>query len=134
MGHGGVSGARDDVRLEGAPNFRGLGGLTALDGRRVRPRMLFRSEGPAHFSESDTATLRGLGIRTVCDLRSDAERSAHPNHWCGGEALLNIDIAIDVRVVGNQAWDLMRADPTPAGGRAARRASEPVPAGAAKRR
>src|ERR1700722_21909 len=119
MGHGGVSGARDDLRLEGAPNFRGLGGLTALDGRRVRPRMLFRSEGPAHFSESDAATLRGLGIRTVCDLRSDAERGAHPNHWCGAAALLNIDIAIDVRVVGNQAWDLMRADPTPAGGRAA---------------
>ena len=116
---GGVNDVRDEVRLEGAPNFRGLGGLTTLDGRRVRPGTLFRSEGPAHFSERDVATLRTLGIRTVCDLRSDAERSAHPNHWCSDTALLHIDIAIDVRVVGNRAWDLMRADPTPAGGRAA---------------
>jgi len=120
MVHGGEStDARDSVTLEGAPNFRDLGGLTAMDGRRVRPRLLFRSEGPAHFSENDVATLRGLGIRTVCDLRSDGERDAHPNHWCGDAPLLNVDIAIDVRVAGNPAWDLMRADPTVAGGRAA---------------
>jgi protein-tyrosine phosphatase len=119
MGEPGVNDVMDEVQLEGAPNFRGLGGLTALDGRRVRPRMLFRSEGPAHFSERDAATLRALRIRTVCDLRSDGERRAHPNHWCGDAELLHIDIAIDVRVAGNRAWDLMLADPTPAGGRAA---------------
>jgi protein-tyrosine phosphatase len=120
MFHGSEStDARDSVRLEGAPNFRDLGGLTTMDGRRVRPRLLFRSEGPAHFNANDVGTLRSLGIRTVCDLRSDGERAAHPNHWCDGSALLPIDIAIDVRVVGNKAWDLMRADPTAAGGRAA---------------
>jgi len=110
---------RDSVRLEGAPNFRDLGGLTTMDGRRVRPRILFRSEGPAYFNENDVTTLRGLEIRTVCDLRSDGERSAQPNRWCSESSLLNIDIAIDVRVIGNKAWDLMRADPTVAGGRAA---------------
>jgi protein-tyrosine phosphatase len=111
--------ARDSVRLEGAPNFRDLGGLTTLDRRRVRPRLLFRSEGPAHFNTNDVATLRGLGIRTVCDLRSDGERAAHPNQWCDDSALLPINIAIDVRVVGNEGWDFVRADPTAAGGRAA---------------
>jgi len=120
MLHGNESGdARDGVRLQGAPNFRDLGGLATLDGRTVRPRLLFRSEGPAHFNANDVATLRGLGIRTVCDLRSDGERAAHPNQWCEDGAILPIDIAIDVRVVGNKAWDLMRADPTAAGGRAA---------------
>jgi hypothetical protein len=29
--------ARGSVRLEGAPNFRDLGGLTTPDGRTVRP-------------------------------------------------------------------------------------------------
>jgi protein-tyrosine phosphatase len=111
--------ARHGVRLEGAPNFRDLGGLTTLDRRTVRPRLLFRSEGPAHFNANDVATLHSLGIRTVCDLRSDGERTEHPNHWCDDSALLPIDIAIDVRVVGNEAWDVMRADPTAAGGRAA---------------
>jgi protein-tyrosine phosphatase len=120
MLHGNEStGTRDGVRLEGAPNFRDLGGLTTLDGRRVRPRLLFRSEGPAHFNANDVVTLRGLEIRTVCDLRSDGERAAHPNHWCDDSVLLPVDIAIDVRVVGNKAWDLMRADPSAAGGREA---------------
>jgi protein-tyrosine phosphatase len=111
--------ARDSMRLESAPNFRDLGGLTTVDGRRVRPRMLFRSEGPAYFTENDVATLRGLGVRTVCDLRSDGERGAHPNHRCGNDAQLNLDIPVDPRVVGNKAWELMQADPTAAGGRAA---------------
>jgi protein-tyrosine phosphatase len=110
---------RDSVRLEGAPNFRDLGGLSTLDGRRVQSRLLFRSEGPAHFNTNDVATLRSLEIRTVCDLRSDGERAAHPNHWCDDSALLPVDIAIDVRVVGNEGWDFVRADPTVAGGRAA---------------
>jgi protein-tyrosine phosphatase len=107
------------VTLAGAPNFRDLGGLTATDGRRVRPGLLFRTEGPAHLGAADVAALQALGIRTVCDLRSEAERLAHPNAWCGEEAKLNAEIAIDVRVQGNKAWDLMRADPTAAGGRAA---------------
>jgi protein-tyrosine phosphatase len=120
MHHGSESTeSRGRVKLEGAPNFRDLGGLTTTDGRRVRPRLLFRSEGPAHFNANDVAVLRSLEIRTVCDLRSDGERSAHPNRWCDDSVLLPIDIAIDVRVVGNKAWDLMRADPTAAGGRAA---------------
>src|ERR1700722_10503338 len=114
-GQGGAMG----VKLEGTPNFRDLGGLTTMDGRTVRPRLLFRSEGPAHLKDNDVAILRSLGLRTVCDLRSAGERSEHPNHWCSDDMLLHIDIDIDVRVAGNQAWDLMRADPTPAGGRAA---------------
>jgi protein-tyrosine phosphatase len=111
--------ARDSLRLEGAPNFRDLGGLTATDGRRLRPRLLFRSEGPGYFNQNDQATLRSLGVRTVCDLRSDGERSAHPNHWCGDAPLLNVGIPIDARVLGNKAWELMQADPTAAGARAA---------------
>jgi protein-tyrosine phosphatase len=111
--------ARDSVRLESAPNFRDLGGLTTVDGRRVRPGMLFRSEGPAYFNEHDVARLRGLGVRTVCDLRSDGERGVHPNQWCGEGSLLNLDIPVDARVIGNKAWELMQDDPTAAGGRAA---------------
>jgi protein-tyrosine phosphatase len=106
-------------RLEGAPNFRDLGGLRSVDGRTLRPRVLYRSEGPAHFNARDIATLQALNIRTVCDLRSDGERRADPNEWCSEQARLHIDIPIDVRVAGNRAWDLMRCDPTAAGGRAA---------------
>jgi len=107
------------LNLQGTPNFRDLGGLSTNDGRRVRPRLLFRSEGPAHLNASDAAALRALQIRTVCDLRSEGERQAHPNHWCDEDALFNLSIDIDVRVSGNQAWELLRDDPTMAGARAA---------------
>jgi protein-tyrosine phosphatase len=108
-----------EITLEGAPNFRDLGGLATADGRRVRHGVLFRSEGPAHLSAGDVTTLQELGIRTVCDLRSADERRAQPNLWCRDGQQLNIEIDVDVRVVGNKAWDLMRADPTVEGGRAA---------------
>ncbi len=111
------------LSLEGAPNFRDLACLPAVDGRRVRPRVLFRSEGPAHFNTQDAAALRALDIRTVCDLRSDGERRAHPNSWCDEGRLLEIDIDIDVRVSGNKAWDLLRRDPTATGARDAMRYS-----------
>ena len=109
------------LRLQGAPNFRDLAGLPSADGRKIRPRLLFRSEGPAHFNANDAAALRALDIRTVCDLRSDGERRAHPNDWCDEGRLLQIDIDIDVRVSGHQAWELLRHDPTAAGARAAMR-------------
>jgi protein-tyrosine phosphatase len=107
------------LTLQGAPNFRDLGGLPTMDGRRVRHGVVFRSEGPAHFNAGDVTKLSGLGLRTVCDLRSEGERQAHPNHWCDQDLLLNIDMNIDLRVAGNEAWDLVRANPTVEGGRAA---------------
>jgi protein-tyrosine phosphatase len=111
--------AQKITRLEGTPNFRDLGGLSTVDGRTLRHGVLFRSEGPAYLNANDVATLQGLGIRTVCDLRSEGERLAQPNQWCDAAALFNIPVDSDVRVKGNKAWDLMRADPTVEGGRAA---------------
>jgi protein-tyrosine phosphatase len=115
----GVSARPANVTLEGAPNFRDLGGLRTIDGRTVRQGVIFRSEGPAHFNRNDVATLTSLGIRTICDLRSEGERQAHPNEWCGQGPLLNIDIDIDLRVAGNEAWELLRANPSVEGVRAA---------------
>ena len=77
--------ARDSVRLESAPNFRDLGGLTTVDGRRVRPRMLFRSEGPAYFNEHDVARLRSvawsfwLKYPGPSDRNSNRGRSRRPS-------------------------------------------------------
>jgi protein-tyrosine phosphatase len=73
------------IELEGAVNFRDLGGYDTLDGRRTRWRVLFRADGLGELSETDLGVMRELGIRTVIDLRSgdELERSrfnvdAHP--------------------------------------------------------
>jgi protein-tyrosine phosphatase len=66
----------DDSRmhvLEGAANFRDLGGFPTADGRQVRRGRLFRSDVLYRLTDADMEALRALGIRTVIDLRSERE-------------------------------------------------------------
>jgi protein-tyrosine phosphatase len=61
------------IALEGAVNFRDLGGYEAADGMQTRWRTLFRADGLGELTEGDLSVLRHLGIRTVIDLRSGSE-------------------------------------------------------------
>ncbi len=61
------------IALEGAVNFRDLGGYRNDQGDRTRWRVLFRADGLSELSESDLAVMREIGIRTVVDLRSGEE-------------------------------------------------------------
>ena len=60
------------IVLEGAVNFRDLGGYEAGSGR-PRWRTLFRADGLGDLTQTDLSVLRGFGIRTVIDLRSGSE-------------------------------------------------------------
>lgn len=67
------------VRLDGCFNFRDLGGYATRDGRRVRWRRLYRSDALHHLSDADLRHVRDeLGVRTIVDLRSTAERRGEP--------------------------------------------------------
>jgi protein-tyrosine phosphatase len=89
------------IALEGAVNFRDLGGYSTTDGRRTRWRVLFRADGLGELTEGDLGVLRELGIRTVVDLRSGPEVElsrfdvdAHPvtfHHFPFIDALPNVD-------------------------------------------
>jgi protein-tyrosine phosphatase len=61
------------IALEGAVNFRDLGGYRTDEGRRTRWRVLFRADGLSELTEPDLTVLREIGIRTVVDLRSGEE-------------------------------------------------------------
>jgi protein-tyrosine phosphatase len=65
--------------LEGAANFRDLGGWSTRDGRRVAWGLLFRSGDLSALEDADLAYLRGMGLRLVCDLRSEGERADAPD-------------------------------------------------------
>ena len=58
------------IALEGAVNFRDLGGYAAGAHGRTRWRTLFRADGLGELTEADLVVFRALGIRTVIDLRS----------------------------------------------------------------
>jgi protein-tyrosine phosphatase len=73
------------IALEGAVNFRDLGGYPAEGGFQTRWRVLFRADGLGDLTTEDLEVMRALGIRTVIDLRSvdELERGrydtdAHP--------------------------------------------------------
>lgn len=68
------------IPLEGGRNFRDLGGYRAGDAR-VRWGMAFRSGTMTNLTAADFATLDGLGIAVVCDLRATDEREREPTHW-----------------------------------------------------
>lgn len=63
--------------LKRAVNFRDLGGHVAVDGRRVKRGVLFRSGALSRLGRSERAALDALGLRTVIDLRTDAEVDKH---------------------------------------------------------
>lgn len=60
--------------LEGTANTRDVGGLPTVDGRRIRPGVLLRSDNLQDLTASDVHRLvDDLGLRTVVDLRSSGE-------------------------------------------------------------
>jgi protein-tyrosine phosphatase len=74
-----VVAAERRVPLQGAINFRDLGGYRTVDGRVTRWGRVFRSDGLHSLTAQDQDTFKQLGLRVVYDLRLDNERSSHPN-------------------------------------------------------
>jgi protein-tyrosine phosphatase len=75
----GVVVAERVLPLEGAHNFRDLGGYATADGRRVRWGRVFRSDDISELTDTDLDYLGALGLRLVCDFRSPAERGEAPD-------------------------------------------------------
>ncbi len=70
---------RDERRwvvLDGAFNFRDLGGYATRQGARVRWGSLYRSDALHHLSARDVEVLVGRGVNRVIDLRAPDEIAA----------------------------------------------------------
>jgi len=68
------------VPLEGAVNFRDIGGYRAAGGRTVARGRVYRSDGLARLTAKDHEALLRIGVRRVFDFRTQAEVSASPDH------------------------------------------------------
>jgi protein-tyrosine phosphatase len=69
--------------LQGAVNFRDLGGYQTADGKYVRWGRIYRSDYLAGLTAADYQYLADLKIGLVCDLRTDFERKRSPTTWQG---------------------------------------------------
>ena len=65
-------------RLQGAPNFRDLGGYIGHGGRPLRWRRLFRSDHLADLTPADHTRLQPLQLARAFDFRGIEERAATP--------------------------------------------------------
>jgi len=75
----GIITAERRVPLDGAVNFRDLGGYETLDGRQVKWGQIFRSDSLARLTGRDQAVLKRMGIRLACDFRTPAEVNVAPD-------------------------------------------------------
>jgi len=67
------------ITLEGAVNFRDIGGYPTVDGRLVRWGRVFRSDGLSRLTDADLVVLSRLGVRHVFDFRTHSEAADAPN-------------------------------------------------------
>lgn len=65
--------------LDGPDNFRDLGGYTTTDGSIVRWNRLYRSNDLSGLTAADLEYLGGIGIKLICDFRSERERVDAPD-------------------------------------------------------
>ena len=89
-------------RLQGASNFRDLGGYVGQGGRQVRWRRLFRSDHLGGLTRADQAALSALGLARALDFRGVQERAQAPYAVPG---LAQHSLAIEPTVVQHMdAW------------------------------
>jgi protein-tyrosine phosphatase len=92
------------LALEGAVNFRDLGGYPAGEGRRTRWRRVFRSDSLADLTDADHALLTPLGLHTLIDFRLPLERARKPNRLPAGSAIEIVEIGF----IPNGTLELLR--------------------------
>jgi len=87
------------VRLQGASNFRDVGGYHTQDQRRVKTGQVFRSDHLAGLTASDLLHLERMGIRHSLDFRGVAECAATPYNIPGVQRVaLNIEPTVIARM------------------------------------
>ena len=83
------------VHLEGASNFRDLGGYETADGRRVRWGSVYRSDELTDLTDADVRFIGEMGLQVVCDLRRASRRETDPDRLPTQDppAVLALDIS-----------------------------------------
>ncbi|MET7605727.1 tyrosine-protein phosphatase [Streptomyces avermitilis] len=96
-----------EPELAGVRNFRDVGGLPTVDGRRVRHGLLYRSGHLAHATDEDAAFLDSLGLHTIFDFRNAADIGLEgPDVELPGVRNLNFPLTDPAH--GAEFWTMVR--------------------------
>lgn len=73
-----------EIVLEGAVNFRELGGYTNTEYRRIRTGRIYRAADISKLTDADMLELKKRKIYTVVDFRSKEESASAPDRLLSG--------------------------------------------------
>ncbi|WP_170220300.1 tyrosine-protein phosphatase [Paenibacillus anaericanus] len=83
------------IPLQGAQNFRDMGGLRTEDGRTVKKNLLFRAAELTDLTPEDICQLEAIGFKNIFDYRNRGEAELRPDPV--------IRQAVNTRVPANEA-------------------------------
>ena len=83
------------IAVASVPNLRDVGGWPARDGAFVRRGLVYRSVALHRLADADLWAIEALGLRTVYDLRTEAERTAEPDRSLDGVEEVVADVLAD---------------------------------------
>ncbi|WP_225827795.1 tyrosine-protein phosphatase [Streptomyces naphthomycinicus] len=96
-----------EPELAGVRNFRDVGGLPTVDGRRVRHGVLFRSGHLAHATPEDAVFLSSLGLHTIFDFRNASDQKLEgPDVELPG--VRNVNLPLSDPADGAEFWAMVR--------------------------
>ena len=119
----------DQIRVSSLGNLRDLGGWPTRSSGTVKRGLLYRSAGLDFLTPQDMQVLTDLGIRSVFDLRTEAECEARPDQLSPSITYVNLDVFADSSAAAVVHWFDLLNDPALAeealgGGKAEERISE----------
>ncbi|WP_028798880.1 tyrosine-protein phosphatase [Streptomyces sp. 142MFCol3.1] len=96
-----------EPELAGVRNFRDVGGLPTVDGRRVKQGRLYRSGHLAHATEKDATFLSSLGLHTIFDFRNASDQKLEgPDVDLPG--VRNVNLPLTDPADGAEFWKMVR--------------------------
>lgn len=83
------------LAMDGAENFRDLGGYKTADGKTVKWGMLYRSDSLADLSDEDLAFIQRLGVKQIVDFRTPFEKEEDPDRIPEGVKYVEREIDVE---------------------------------------
>lgn len=68
-----------EIKLQGAVNFRDIGGYSTKDGKKVKMGLIYRSAALNTLTDKDVETIQNLGIKYDFDFRGPYEVKTAPD-------------------------------------------------------
>lgn len=98
------------VPLQGAANFRDMGGYPTASGKQVARGKLYRADALNNLTPSDVERLQELGLKTIVDYRGEKERVGHENVAIPDTTTHYLDPVADIAALASAAFQEQAKD------------------------